>query len=281
MLLYNKGAKMETKRYKAESITIYPIKTAFYMPPTVFGGDPVGHVGQNDMFFLVLKGEIILFIEDFFYIMKAGQLAFLPKGKMRRYFSFSNDYKVYSMSFYAQGDGVNLMQGLGYTQSNYVVTPKNLERVVELFENSSHVEFNKNAIHNVIWSANILNIIKEFSKEQKIQFNSDERLNEVVDYMKANVDKNVTVEELSSIVYMQPTYFIRCFKKSYGYSPMAYFKTLKLCKAMQLLNEGELSVDKVADSVGMIDASYFSRWFKNNCGVTPSEYKKQLYKNVE
>ncbi len=270
-----------SKYFGAQNITIQPIKIAFYMPPTVFGGDPVGHVGQNDMFFLLLKGEIILFIDDDFYIMKAGQLAFLPKGKMRRYFSFSNDYKVYSMSFYAQGDGSNLMQGLNLTHGNYVVTPKNLDRVVDLFENSSHVEFNKNAIYNVIWSANILNIIKEFSKEQKVQFNSDVRLNDVVDYMKANVDKNVTVEELSKIVYMQPTYFIRCFKKSYGDSPMAYFKTLKICKAMQLLHEGVLSIDKIAESLAMTDPSYFSRWFKNSCGVSPSDYRKLLYKNVK
>ena len=268
--------------YAAHQIKLNPVKTSFYMPPTVFGGDPMGHVGQHDMFFLLLKGEIILFIDDYFYIMKAGQLAFLPKGKMRRYSTFSTDYKIYSMSFYAEGDGINLMSGLGFTNGNYVVSPKDFDKVVSLFEKSSHVEFNKNPINNVIWSANILNIIKEYSKEQKVQvYNNNERLNEIVEYMKANVEKNVSIEELSSIVFMQPTYFIRCFKKAYGYSPMSYFKTLKLCKAMELLHEGTLTIDKVAESVGMDDASYFSRWFKNSCGVSPTEYKKSIRKNME
>ena len=272
---------MDNNYFKANNIVIEPIKIAFYMPPTVFCGDPFGHVGKNDMFFLLLKGEIILFIDNDFYIMKAGQFAFLPKGKKRRYFSFSNDYKVYSMSFYANADGVNLMSGLGLAERNYVLTPENFDYIVELFENSSYVEFNKKPIYNVAWSANILNIINEYSKAYNLQFNyKDTRIDNAIDYMKQNISKNITIEDLSKVVYMQPTYFIRCFKKAYGYSPMAYFKKLKLCIATELLIENNLSIDKIAEKIGIYDTSYFSRWFKLNCGVSPSEYKKRFINKV-
>jgi YesN/AraC family two-component response regulator len=133
------------------------------------------------------------------------------------------------MSFYANADGVNLMSGLGLAERNYVLTPENFDYIVELFENSSYVEFNKKPIYNVAWSANVLNIINEYSKAYNLQFNyEDTRIESAVNFMKENVSKNITIEELSKVVYMQPTYFIRCFKKAYGYSPMAYFKKLKL-----------------------------------------------------
>lgn len=43
---------------------------------------------------------------------------------------------------------------------------------------------------------------------------------------------------------------------------------------MNLLRETDLSIEEVAESVGIYDANYFIRMFKSNVGHTPSRFRK-------
>lgn len=260
---------------RCEKITVTPVRIQFYVPPVVWKGDPVGHIGENDVFFWLLEGEMTLFIDKECYIMKKGQLAFLPKDKFRRYTAISKDFTLYTMSFIANSEGVNLMEGLGLTENNHVVNVTEPDELTKCFETSSYVGMHKDPVSNVIWNANILNIIKIFCEHVKKQSDlKDERLICAVEYMKNNLDKNVTIEDLASLSFMQPTYFIRRFKKIYNSSPMAYFKTLKINKAMELLLTTENEIENIAKTLGIQDASYFSRWFKKSCGIPPAECRK-------
>ena len=261
--------------FTAEKITVEPVRIQFYVPPVIWKGDPVGHIGENDVFFWLLQGEAVLFVDKECYIMKAGQLAFLPKGKFRRYTAVSKDFMLYTMSFKAESDGRNLMDGLGFAEKNHVVTVENADELTNYFEKSSYVGMQKEPVNNFIWNTNIMNIIKVFCECRKIQAElKDERLYPVIDNMKNNLDKNITIEDLASLVFMQPTYFIRRFKKVYNSSPMVYFKNLKLNKAIELLLTTDTEIENIAKMLGIDDASYFSRWCKKSCGISPAECRK-------
>lgn len=266
---------MDNKLFTAEKITVEPIRIQFYVPPVVWKGDLVGHIGENDVFFWVLQGEAVLFVDKECYIMHQGQLAFLPKGKFRRYTAVSKDFMLYTMSFNAESDGINLMEGLGFAEKNHVVTVENAEELTNYFEKSSYVGMQKDPVNNFIWNTNIMNIIKVFCECQRAQAElKDERLYPAVEHMKNNLDKNITIEELAAISYMQPTYFIRRFKKVYNSSPMVYFKKLKINKAMELILTTDTEIESIAKMLGIDDASYFSRWFKKSCGIPPAECRK-------
>ena len=55
--------------------------------------------------------------------------------------------------------------------------------------------------------------------------------------------------------------------------PLAYLNNIRMYKAMSLLAGTEESIEKIAKSVGIADASYFARMFKKHTGVSPTEYK--------
>lgn len=279
VLSYIEVNNLENKQFTASKITIEPVGVQFYVPPVVWIGDPKGHIGKNDAFFWLLEGEMVLFIEKECYILKAGQLAFLPKGKFRRYTAVSKNFTLYSTRFIAESDGVNLMEGLGLTESNHVVNVPNPEELTKYFETSTYIGMNKEPIDNVIWNTNLMNIIKVYCSCSKKQAElKDERLDPATNYMKNNLDKNITIEDLASLSFMQPTYFIRRFKKVYNLSPMSYFKTLKINKAMELLLTTDEDIENIAKSLGIEDASYFSRWFKKSCGIPPAECRKSFSK---
>lgn len=272
---------MEDKLFTAKKITVEPVKISFYVPPVIWKGNPMGHIGEYDAFFWLLEGEIALFIDNDCYIMHAGQLAFLPKGKTRRYTTASKNFSLYTLSFVAESDGKNLMQGLNIPKGSYVVNASEPEEITKLFEKSSLVSMNADPINNVICNANILNIIKEFYIQSKKKVEVfDIRFSPVIQYMKDNLNQNITIESLASIVHMQPTYFIRRFRQIYDLSPMAYLKALRINKAVELLLTTNTDVDEIGAMLGIYDVSYFSRWFKKSCGLPPGEYRKKSFDSI-
>ena len=268
---------MKKEKFVIDKLTLKPISINFYVPPVVWKGDPVGHIGEKDVFFWILEGEIILFIDSDYYILRPGQLAFLPKGKKRRYTPLSKKLSMYTMGFFAEADGVNLMEGLGLTEGNYVVNIENTEEVIKLFEKSSCVEFSENPLNNILWSANILEIIHIYADVFQTQSRyKDEKLIAVTEYMKNNLCSDVAIDELSEIACMEKSYFIRKFKKFYGVPPMVYLKNLRMQMVMEALLAEDKSTEEIAKSIGIYDISYFYRWFKKNCGLSPNEYRNIL-----
>ena len=96
--------------------------------------------------------------------------------------------------------------------------------------------------------------------------------------MNEHLERTISMEELANLVHMQPTYFIRRFKASYGFPPIAYLGRLRLYKAMELLSSTTLSIEQISTAIGIPDATYFARFFKKNCGITPSEYRNAFQK---
>ena len=117
------------------------------------------------------------------------------------------------------------------------------------------------------------------AKNSKTQFDEQDMLLPVVDYMHENYNKYISISELAEIFYMHPTYLIRKFKSLYGVPPLVYFSNIKIKKATELLSSIDDKIDKVAKRMGIADASYFSRWFKRHCGLSPTEYRKSIKTN--
>ena len=257
-----------------KGLHIKPIAVNLYIPPMVWKGDPVGHIGTNDIFFYVLEGECFLNIDSQYYIAHPGQLVFLPKGKHRAYTHSSKNFCIYEMAFSAEIDGQNLMQTLKLSDSDFLVNIAAGEELRYLFENSHHVELFKNPVYDIGWCANILNIIRLYAEARQQQVLSKEsHFAPVIEYMMKHLDQTICIEELAALIPMQPTYFIRRFKAAHGIPPIAYLGRLRLYKAMQLLSSTTLPIEQIATSVGIPDSTYFARYFKKNCSVTPSEYR--------
>ena len=260
-----------------KELTIKPQRLYLYVPPIVWKGDSVGHIGKRDLFFWVLEGECFLRIDNQNYIIRPGQLAYLPKGKMRAYTHASERFTMYEMAFSAEADGVSLMDILNLTEKDFVVDIPNKEEMSALFENSHRKEMFKNPLYDVSWCANIANIITIYARERaKMNTSESNTFRPVLEYMSLNMNRSVRIEELAALVYMQPTYFIKRFRSVFKIPPIAYFNRMKIYKAMGLIVGTELSVEEISKELGIDDTSYFTRMFKKYCNVTPTKYRNEF-----
>ena len=268
---------MNTRFISLKELTIMPEALYLYVPPIVWKGDAVGHIGEYDVFFWVLEGECFLRIDAQSYIIRPGQLAYLPKGKMRAYTHASERFSMYEIAFSATAGGKSLMEILKLTEENFVVDIPDKSDMSKLFESSHRKEMFKNPLYDVALCANIANVIRIYAAErEKLQSAESLAFKPVLEYMAENIGVALKTETLASLVFMQPTYFIKKFHKLYGIPPMAYFNRMKIYKAMGLLAGTDMSIEAIAKAIGITDTAYFTRLFKKHCNVTPTKYRAEF-----
>jgi len=105
---------------------------------------------------------------------------------------------------------------------------------------------------------------------------AEDRFIQVVQYMEEHMDRKLTREDLAQIVHLHPGYFNRVFKQAYGMSSVQMLKMLRLRRAVQLLEEPDNTLERIAVLCGFGDAAYFSKVFKESVGQSPGEYRKSM-----
>ncbi|MBO1307240.1 AraC family transcriptional regulator [Enterococcus sp. 669A] len=98
-------------------------------------------------------------------------------------------------------------------------------------------------------------------------------IQQVLDYIEANLDQSLPITELAAIAYLSPFYFQRLFKKLVGRPVMEYVKLRRLAKSCQLLATTDQRIIEIALTVGFNSHAYYTKAFKSAYGMTPDEYR--------
>lgn len=97
----------------------------------------------------------------------------------------------------------------------------------------------------------------------------------VVDYLRAHLDRRLTLDELAAVAGLSPFHFLRRFKAQYHVTPQQMLMALRLFEAKRLLAAGEPAA-QVAAATGLTDQAHLTRTFARRYGVTPARYQRQV-----
>ena len=103
---------------------------------------------------------------------------------------------------------------------------------------------------------------------------SKHQLNQIIEYIRSNLDKNLGLKELALLLHMSPHYFCHLFKQSMGMTPHQYVIKTRAYRAKELLLTGKYSIAQVAFMVGFANQSHLNRHFKKFFSVTPGKISK-------
>ncbi|MNX60296.1 Multiple antibiotic resistance protein MarA [compost metagenome] len=155
-------------------------------------------------------------------------------------------------------------------------TPK---KIVKCFKKNK----SKNELNRFI---SFLETIKQLSKtdkkplssyiyDKKITDNEGKRMQTVFEYVMNNYQKNISLEEISSISNMTKNAFCRYFKVRTNKSFFQFLIEIRIEHAGQLLSKrNELSVLEIAELCGFNNISNFNRKFKEIKKTSPLQYRK-------
>ena len=110
------------------------------------------------------------------------------------------------------------------------------------------------------------------------------KLQKVIDYIDAYLDRDLSLKELSSLVQMSPHYFSQLFKASTGKTPHQYVINCRIERAKKLIGQDKLTLAEIATQVGFADQSHLNRHFKkvswrNAKSLFAIEQIIRIYKN--
>lgn len=109
---------------------------------------------------------------------------------------------------------------------------------------------------------------------------SNDLICNIIEYLNNNINKEITIDELSVLFYFNKTYIMKRFKKELNISIHEYINTIRIYNSLPYFKEDNYILS-IAFKNGFNSLEYYSKIFKKNIGVSPNIYKKYLsYKNI-
>lgn len=109
---------------------------------------------------------------------------------------------------------------------------------------------------------------------------SNDAIISAIEYIDENLDKHLTLDQVSSKVFLSDYYFSKLFKRETKLSFSVYLNARKIQKAMLILRQTRHSISEISDELGFTRMSYFSQTFKKYTGYTPSGFRNEDYLEI-
>lgn len=93
-------------------------------------------------------------------------------------------------------------------------------------------------------------------------------------YMQKNFVRDISLDDVSKAINMNPYYFSKLFKEETGVNFIDYLTRIRIEHAKMLLKNDRLSIKEVCVNSGYSNPNYFSRIFKKYVGKTPTEFRE-------
>ena len=100
------------------------------------------------------------------------------------------------------------------------------------------------------------------------------RLQRVLEHVKENIGKDLSVADMSQVVGMSQYYFSKLFKMSTGTTPHQYVMRQRIERAQELLRDGNTALVEIATQVGFETQSHFTSVFRRLVGITPKKFRE-------
>lgn len=94
-------------------------------------------------------------------------------------------------------------------------------------------------------------------------------------YIHAHIRSPLSVKALSQMEFLSVSRYRQLFHEATGMSPTEYITALRIHRACDLITQGVLTIDRIAELSGYPDRLYFQRIFKKHTGLTPAEYRRR------
>ena len=152
---------------------------------------------------------------------------------------------------------------------------------IDMFEEILHTLGMGYSHENLLYTCSIfyhylgtLRYLQQYRGAVQQDSNSTDIIIETIHYMKENIERKLTLQEIAKHTGYSISRFSSLFSQRTGYSPLTYFNMLKIQQACYLLDFTNIKINQVCYKIGIDDPYYFSRLFNKIMGMPPKEYKK-------
>jgi len=211
--------------------------------------------------------------EEFFF-----QSVEIDRKKFQSHFDYQLEkLPPYFHEIFADTKGENEL----FYKSNYSLQISEIIRDIENFKKEGFIRINYIGAKSLEILAAMLSQYEDDTKntpDQKIIRKSDVKIiHNIADYIKDNYGEFKNIDELSKMFSINKGKIQQGFQIQFQQTVNEYLNTVRLNKAIELLNEGEKNISEIVYTLGLSSRSYFSKIFKERFKILPSEYVKHKH----
>lgn len=147
---------------------------------------------------------------------------------------------------------------------------------VILEENKTPDSFSK-MVNQSLLQVLIMNIIRRNKMNLTVNSVKEHQNKDAIflkKYIEDNSHKDITLDHLAEITFLDKYYLSHLFKNNFGVAPIEYLTDIRIQKAKKLLSTTDFTISQVSSMLGFANPAYFSQFFKKREEVSPSQYRK-------
>ena len=241
-----------------------------------------------------VAGQSIQLIDNVSYEIKRGSLLFINYGQVHEikntggciYYNVIIDPALFGQAFANSENAFELLtlstfnelRDIDTTISSICFDEKETEKIESLisvmFSEYRAKDSNYTDVIRGLLSALLIFIFRKMSegigKTQKIKIPV-----EIIDYIDQHYNEKISLEDLSSRCFYNPSYFSKVFKECYGVKLSDYIIKRRVENAGKLLAETNMSIEEICEKCGYSDKALFYKHFKKIKGITPGKVRNK------
>ena len=230
--------------------------------------------------FYMHSGECFFLLKDSVYQMKKGDLVFIAPGELHHArYGGGNSCEIVNILFkkdFLLADSYpELHSFMGSVPALY---QDDFEALINkmLSESTSIDEYSDSFLSGYLHIL-LLMLMRNsvMNEEEPDLLNSrDAEILLATKYIYKNFQKPLTLEEVSAVASLSPTYFSKKFKATTGMGFKEYLNYVRLKHAQTALLTTNNTIMDIALEYGFNDSNYFKDLFKKVYGKSPREFRK-------
>ncbi|WP_442603958.1 helix-turn-helix domain-containing protein [Paenibacillus sp. KN14-4R] len=249
------------------------------------------HYHKEVEFLYIQEGELILFYKEEQRVLRKGDIAVI--GSSEPHFTLqtkegNTSQIVFQIDLHKYWDlnTLNNMQHFSevirpLSSLNYVYEDNMNARmqtaalICEIYQemNDAQIGYELAISYRI---KNILLLLLRNDTKQQLNYNDNRligRLQPAIDYVEENLSEKLSITEISHMLNMSYTHFIKSFKKAIGmtFTDFVVFKRVK--KAEQLLLTSDRSISEIAETVGISNLGHFYGMFRRLNHRSPKQFR--------
>lgn len=205
--------------------------------------------------------------EELLFRIEAGmqeQMLFLI-DELFDYFKSLSDYTLYDIKCYcfSLSDELKIIMAQHIEQANSNSINASMQNIL-----NGMFDIDELKKYYIQLFTNLSMVLSENSV-----YATDDTIEKMKVYVERNYKKNLTIEFVSSLFYMNRSYCSHLFKEKAGDTFVNYVNAIRLARAKDMLKNSDKKMYQIAKAVGYDNVKYFFRIFKKMEGTTPEYFR--------
>lgn len=238
-------------------------------------------IRNHFLFHYVISGKGHLETDQTVYI-HSGQGFILYPNQISTYYADEEDPWEY---IWLEFDGLRANESItlaGMSANSPVYTPVSIEAGEEIRRLMTYIVEHPNDPPMRLVSYGMLLLVELVQSSSKRVNTGNKRLRDfylrqAIDYVNANYQNDITIEEIAAASGLNRNYFGRLFKETMGETPQQFLLHYRMAKAAELLRSSQMTIKDIGVSVGYENQLHFSRAFKGVFGTAPMQYRQNHF----